>query len=123
MKNGWCWLAVASACFCAGAGTVAVNAEPGKTKTDFTIRTGADAVEVNAAATAGTVRLSAANAHTGGTVLNGGTLDVRTAADGANPADTGTGTLTLAGGNFRYAGPAGAEWRAPSSTPRRTAPR
>ncbi len=107
------WLAVASTCVWAGAETVTIGAAAGKAKTDYAVRSGDTALVVNEAATAGTVRLSPYNLHTGGTTLKGGTFDVRTAADGTNPADTGTGALTLTGGNFRYAGAPDAVWRTP----------
>ncbi|MDO5318660.1 MAG: hypothetical protein Q4G65_08550 [bacterium] len=110
MKFGL-WLAGAVACLGVGAETVSVNAEAGKSKTDLLVRSGETALSVNAAATAGRVRLNALNTHSGGTQLNGGLLDVGTAADGVQAAETGTGPLTLTGGTFRYAGPAGAEWK------------
>ena len=110
MRNGL-WLAGAVACLGVGADIVSVNAEAGKSKTDLLVRSGETAVSVNAAPTAGRVRLNALNSYTGGTELKGGLLDVQTAADGVQTAETGTGPLTLSGGTFRYAGPAGAEWK------------
>ena len=80
-----------------------VNAPAGTSTNVTQVFSGATTVAVNTGATGGTVRLSPHNAHTGGTTLSSGTLDVQ------QESQLG-GSLTLLGGNFRYSGPAGAVW-------------
>ena len=99
----WVVAAAASAALPAMAETVTVNAPAGTSTNVTQVFSGATTVAVNTGATGGTVRLSPHNAHTGGTTLSSGTLDVQ------QESQLG-GSLTLRGGNFRYSGPAGAVW-------------
>ena len=99
----WAVVAAASAALPAKAATVTVNAPAGTSTNVTQAFSGATAVAVNTGATGGTVRLSPHSAHTGGTTLGSGTLDVQ------RESQLG-GSLTLHGGNFRYSGPAGAVW-------------
>ncbi len=107
MKRGklavWTAAIAASAALPALAETVTVNAPAGTSTNVTQVFSGATTVAVNTGATGGTVRLSPHNAHTGGTTLSSGTLDVQ------QESQLG-GSLKLLGGNFRYSGPAGAVW-------------
>ena len=99
----WAVVAATSAALPAMAATVTVNAPAGTSTNVTQVFSGATTVAVNTGATGGTVRLSPHNAHTGGTTLSSGTLDVQ------QESQLG-GSLKLLGGNFRYSGPAGAVW-------------
>ena len=99
----WVVAVAASAALPALAATVTVNAPAGTSTNVTQVFSGATTVAVNTGATGGTVRLSPHNAHTGGTTLSSGTLDVQ------QESQLG-GSLKLLGGNFRYSGPAGAVW-------------
>ena len=99
----WVVAAATSAAFPAMAATVTINAPAGTSTNVTQVFSGATTVAVNTGATGGTVRLSPHNAHTGGTTLASGTLDVQ------QESQLG-GSLTFLGGNFRYSGPAGAVW-------------
>ena len=73
----WVVAAAASAALPAMAATVTVNAPAGTSTNVTQVFSGATTVAVNTGATGGTVRLSPHNAHTGGTTLSSGTLDVQ----------------------------------------------
>ena len=52
----------------------------------------------------GTVKLNPANAHTGGTTLSGGTLELSGNISGGGHSPVGAGTFTVAGGTLRGSG-------------------
>ena len=89
----WVVAAAASAALPALAETVTVNAPAGTSTNVTQVFSGATTVTVNTGTTGGTVRLSPHSAHTGGTTLSSGTLDVQ------QESQLG-GSLKLLGGNF-----------------------
>lgn len=96
--------AVAAAMFAVApaihADTVTLEPLAGTTTNVLALYTGDTAVEI---AGPGTVRLNPSNAHTGGTTLSGGTLEISGDFDGTR-SPVGSGTFTIAGGTLRGSG-------------------
>ena len=92
---------VATVVVSAAAETVTLAPAEGVTTNVLQLFSGDTAVEI---AGPGTVKLNPANAHTGGTTLTGGTLEIsgNVAASGHSP--VGTGTFTVSGGILRGSG-------------------
>lgn len=102
MKNSSIVMSIA-AMLAAGAPAAAVTLAPpdGATTNVLQIYTGDTAVEI---AGPGTVSLSAANSHTGGTTLSGGTLALSGDVPASGRSQIGTGALTITGGTLRGSG-------------------
>ncbi|MBR3086637.1 MAG: autotransporter-associated beta strand repeat-containing protein [Kiritimatiellae bacterium] len=102
MKNSSIVMSIA-AMLAAGAPAAAVTLAPpdGATTNVLQIYTGDTAVEI---AGPGTVSLSAANSHTGGTTLSGGTLALSGDVPASGRSQIGAGALTITGGTLRGSG-------------------
>lgn len=94
-------LSTLAACFAASAATVTLAPPDGTTTNVLQIYSGDTAVEI---AGPGTVSLSAANSHTGGTTLSGGTLALSGDVPASGRSQVGTGALTITGGTLRGSG-------------------
>lgn len=102
MKNSSIVMSIA-AMLAAGAPAAAVTLAPpdGATTNVLQIYTGDTAVEI---AGPGTVSLNAANSHTGGTTLSGGTLALSGDVPASGRSQIGAGALTITGGTLRGSG-------------------
>lgn len=94
-------LSTLAACFAASAATVTLAPPDGTTTNVLQIYSGDTAVEI---AGPGTVSLSAANSHTGGTTLSGGTLAFSGDVPASGRSQVGAGALAITGGTLRGSG-------------------
>ena len=95
-------LAAPAACIAAASAATVTLAPPDGTTTNvLQIYSGDTAVEI---AGPGTVSLSAANSHTGGTTLSGGTLALSGDVPASGRSQIGAGALAITGGTLRGSG-------------------